>query len=53
MKYIRRSELVGPLLRVADDVWANIIKLMHAYLNINQLGVRNHLRLDGVDNTSN
>jgi len=26
---------------------------MHGYLNINQLGVRNHLRLDGVDNTSN
>ena len=53
MKYTRRSEIVGPLLRAADDVGANIIKLMHGYLYINQPGDRKHLRLDGVDNTSN
>ena len=53
MKYRRRSEIVGVLLEAADDVGANIIKLMHRYLCLNQLGYRNHLRLDGVDEASN
>jgi hypothetical protein len=46
MKYRRRSEIVGPLLEVADDVVAIIIKLM--LLISWDIGIT-----FGVDNTSN